>query len=574
MIETIATPFDDPIAETPPPIKKVKLKTKGKESGKGIPPQYPSIPKGEKFSPLPNLPKSPKVKAEFIFNYWKNLSPDDQARCTMYVYRKWPVIDRTKSGGPDAEKNIGKYHEPMDIEEIERIHGSGDYHVILNEQYLYKRTVLYTSPLPYSIRKEDSPPILDLRELDMSDPQNASYIERLRLKGVKFPGEEDKDMAAGNAAMETMAQTIKDLSTQAVTAAQRPPQVTAIPIRTDTAEQAAQKGANEMLVETCKTAIAIVKESAHTNQNSADPMAMVEAVTKIAERIAPKQDNSGASLVKEVLESNRAMNERISDMQNKQIDDLRTELRASRRESEAAVIPPKTLAEQLDELEKFSSTIKKISGIGGDEEGGSGRNGKTTWMDMMPVLVPAGVALFGQVASMIHNYAVAKGAPGQAMAPPAIPLTPDQQEMAQQAGMLQQIPSAPQQPQQQQPQGTMNVNPLYAMFVKQHPMLESLRKPLLEFMADPSLEYPGAEFAGFFIQLRGRLDYETLCGVGPDMIAKLLASYPPIWNEIQGIPLKVEKFILDFCNFDAIRESQDAAADAEVVPEGPRRVKL
>jgi hypothetical protein len=386
----------------------------------------------------------------------------------------------------------------------------------------------------------------------MSDPANASYIERLRLKGVKFPGEEDKDMAATNQAVDKMADTVINLTDKIM--AQRP-QVTATPVQ----PQQAPTDPMRMI-----EGIVAVAERISPKESS-DPMKAVEAIVAVAERISPKADGSQAEMFRLMMESQRQSSERILEMQDRRIEtqdrrmeNLERELAASRQTTTAAA--PKSIIEILREAKEQKELFSDLAGNGPDEDPRGRRN--PWWMEVLPVAIPAFTNLAGLAANMLHNMAVAKAGAGNPQAPPpppTAPLTPQQQEV------MQAMPGiAP--PQQQE--NTMD--PLYAILSQHHPFLREVERPLVEFFFDPERPNPGADFAELIITLKGRPIYERLKSAGDDMLTKLLESYAPVWGQIGTRPDKVATFIGDFCNYDEIVKQ----VDVEPEPEPVRRVKV
>ncbi len=567
--EAVVTPFDLP--STSPTGKSARTPYPSKNTTKGVrvpvKKKRPAKPtENSKFDPLPDLPKNPNVSGSFIFKYWKGLSEEDQGRLTLYVYRGWPIIDRKKVGGPDAATNIGKHHSPISEDDFQRIYGSGDYKLLLNEQYLYKKPVLQDGQ--YRFRSDDYPPILNLEELDMADPANGSYIERLKLKGVKLPGEDEDDSMAlaqqqqNNQAVEALTGTVDKLVNRLTDRDSRP-QIVATPLPEST-RNVAEKHVVEMMNDGFKTALGAVKEGIGSQQKASDPMEIVNAVVNIAKEMAPKQDGSQAVLMKEILETNRQLAAENTNQNNRRIETLEAELRASRRQAEAAPVippaPPKTLIEQLRELKDLKSTMEDFTGGGSDEEP-SGKRGSGSWMDHLPTIAPLALGFLNIAANFMHNYAVANGKPGTPQAPPPpMPMGPEQAMMP-----------AIQQPQQHQ-QDPM-LNPMQALYAQYHPMLEELRPPMMECFNDAGSDYPGAELAERVIGFKGRVFYDQLVSAGPDQLFNLLQSYPPIWNDMGKFPERVTKFISDFMAYDAIMAAQDKEPEvAEPLP--VRKVKI
>ncbi len=119
--------------------------------------------------------------ADVFWSFWEDCNKKWPNRVYAYLYRGWPVIDRTQTG--KKNKLIDKlFYTPQ--EGILNGHGSGDYKLVLHDGHGGMLGMTYVQ-----LRDDDCPPKLDLAELKVDDPKNAGYIRDLRAKGIRLPGE-------------------------------------------------------------------------------------------------------------------------------------------------------------------------------------------------------------------------------------------------------------------------------------------------------------------------------------------------------------------------------------------------
>ena len=96
----------DPPKKAEKPLKRAKpLPTK--------PPDPPELPPDPVKTDLSELPRPPgfKLAPDKFFRYWSNLTPPQRERVLVYVYRLYPIIDRSRTGNPS---NIAKLNEPFE----------------------------------------------------------------------------------------------------------------------------------------------------------------------------------------------------------------------------------------------------------------------------------------------------------------------------------------------------------------------------------------------------------------------------------------------------------------------------
>lgn len=127
---------------------------------------------------------------ETFWEFWKNCEEKAPKRTYAYFYRGWPVID-TKKGDSEKTKMQDKLFFCTQ-EDILHKHGSGDYKLMLHDGYKASGSTLIGSCY-VRLRDEQFPPVLDPKDLVMTDPNNRDFIRQLRARGVKLPGDEPVD---------------------------------------------------------------------------------------------------------------------------------------------------------------------------------------------------------------------------------------------------------------------------------------------------------------------------------------------------------------------------------------------
>jgi len=117
-------------------------------------------------------------------NFWRLVKayPHREA-ASIYVYRKWPVIDRVALGRPKYLHIWELGAKPVTEERLKRECGSGKYWLSLvdgnrpRQMQQVARTVV-------EIDDPEFPPVVDPDELVWEDTANAGYVAGLKAKGV------------------------------------------------------------------------------------------------------------------------------------------------------------------------------------------------------------------------------------------------------------------------------------------------------------------------------------------------------------------------------------------------------
>ncbi len=104
----------------------------------------------------------------------------DKAATCFYIYRLWPVINRSLAGIKNSyiEKAV-----TLDASTLLRSHGSGKYQVRFTDSNRPRgMTEVYRTFVEFN--EPDQPAVLDVRELDRGHRDNQSYIQGLVNRGL------------------------------------------------------------------------------------------------------------------------------------------------------------------------------------------------------------------------------------------------------------------------------------------------------------------------------------------------------------------------------------------------------
>jgi hypothetical protein len=567
-LEHELSPFDDDIhglsdPDQPPPPEEeddsasapVRSRNKGGRPRKIQPdPPSPSVPTGKRTIPPPPVFKfetdnpAGRRPADF-FRYWNELDPGFLPRLTAYVYRNWPVIsiptvDKKSASGTRESKQIDKVlgEAPIrDLGDLLHRYGSGDYTIRLNDYILRKSIAMC---LIRSLRDDDHPPVIgDLEHIVMDDPANQSYIAGLRMKGVKFPGDEpegeDEDMSAGVAAM---AQTIEKLAI----GQQQRPTTAAEDKKKQTDEASGMQSVVKVMADAATKGSQIISDAVtKANEITAkgnDPTAMIslvkeiigvkETLAKNAEAANPAvQQIDLKALLAPITESLAASREeakelrkQVADMQAENLKLVRDMLTAQQKPTEAA--KPTSLKDTLKEMADARDGMRDLLGIKDEDEA----EPLVKASDRDPIwarLLLAGINMLpGALQVMSYNLAVAK-AGGTPMPPQPVPALPNPDGSP--------IPLPPPLPGAPTPgDGSQAILQ----------MLAQIRNPLLRFVSNG---LPGGDFAELLIEWTGDpLVHAQLKEQGKEPLMETLALDPHIKQVMSAIPQRFSAFVDEF----------------------------
>jgi hypothetical protein len=147
--------------------------------------------------------------------FWRVTKEYPRGAATQYaLYRKYPVIDRLRSG--ESKASIDEKPE-MDEAYILKTWGTGRYTVYFND-YNVRPSCIANTVLKFDL-DWDNPPNLNQAEVT-EVPDNKGYIEQLKLRGL-WKREQENEMAENGAAAAAV-QAMENLSKVVITEAQKP----------------------------------------------------------------------------------------------------------------------------------------------------------------------------------------------------------------------------------------------------------------------------------------------------------------------------------------------------------------
>lgn len=157
--------------------------------------------------------KTKKILPFADFLEFSKSYPDKTAIC-FYLYRLWPVIDLKLVNLRTT--NIDKLTSPAEIalDALTRKWGRGKYRLCLTDSN--KPGDKRVCETRFEINDSEHEPAFEhgYRELDIGCPENKSFVQGLRIKGMLPRGDEEVNDSTGTAAaMGTMAATIQQLAT-------------------------------------------------------------------------------------------------------------------------------------------------------------------------------------------------------------------------------------------------------------------------------------------------------------------------------------------------------------------------
>lgn len=441
------------------------------------------------------VPKPPgfKCKPEKFFPYWESLFPAYKDRITVYVYRMWPVIDREKNS---KRKYIDKLAEPITRDDMPHRYGDGDYAMHLTDG---NREICRTAMHGRDGIRNYAPPVIDVKDLVMDDPANASYIETLRSQGI-LPREKGDDMA-----------TVAAMSEMTSGMVQMVGKVLENKNSTASSEQAAASRSIELISSTASKVVDMVRDQAGgggPNQS----IDMLDKAANIIERLAPKESGGGLRdvmpLIQVALEQSKAAHEVQLTFLSDRLKFTETMLLTQQQQQQQS--GGKSLIGELKQLADLKETLQDVFGGPPEQQ----QKDEPGLIKYMPYAV-AGLSILGTI---VYNLTVAKTGNGT-------PIKPE----------VPQIPSADQ-TKENQPQPTAQEDEVYRAFLREIeiPLLSSLRSG-----------EDGGKFAATLIGLKGEFLYQQLQKAGKDQLLALLQMDSTLYQQLTADP-KFPQFLDQF----------------------------
>jgi hypothetical protein len=551
--ETQETTTDQPFTTTDkPPAKEAKQRQ----------PKAKHFPRPPKFDCNPDQ----------FFKYWQNLPQECLDRCAVYVYATWPVLDHLQVLSPaDRElirlkkrakpvTNIAKPDRPFDSDdwEMEILHrwGSGNYHFKLNDvgakgfSELVPKSICMCNVT--RLENPEYPPVRDIRIIDMSHPDNQSYIAKLRMQGVRFPGDEiestiqkEDDEMANIAAVEKLADTVVQMTRDNQADRNRTAPAAAAP---DVQGLAGAK-AVESVAEGAKQGMAIISEAVKTaNEMQAkaqDPRQYIKDMHEMVSMMQPatQKESGGDSAILAMMKMQhethmaemRAMNERLA------ASEMRSQTLVDKLISKPADEPskrPRGLVEELKALNDIKDTLREFIG---DGDGGAG---DIPWWG--GAIMKGLEVLPGAVTNFMSNLAVARTGQGQPVPPVETEVEDDEPAQIEPAK-----PTGPD-----------------AMIID---VLSKLKDPIVQALANGT---PGSDFAAALIhESKNEQLYKFLSAQGKAGLFTIMMKHPDLWRETRPYSQRLEKFADEFLDSEKVKQTLEIGRAAQPKPNGaPGRV--
>lgn len=486
------------------------------------------------------------------------------------LYRMWPSIDRLASG--ETKKDIatisGANPYGQDWEKgMKDYHGCGDYNLYMLEIPTGAKVSMTLCELGRDFN--NFPPILNRKELMVTDPINASYISWLKNRNQFDPAEdslkekrdeEEKDEMAVN---EKLVDSLIEISKR-----QERPQISVAP-PTPTSTRDAGEVAS-MYKEAATTAISMVESTStklnNSRTDSADPIKQFEAVMGLAKAL--KGDDSVLLTIMKQSE------DRARDAETRSqalLDRLMT------RQEVPPGPPQKTFLETLEEHQRIAELMggkkRRKADDEDDEDEEKKDNPANSFMGLvvanLPIIAPMITGIFGMAAyygaNAMHNMAVAKtgvGAPA-APAPPQVPSVPVPQAQPQVGPQLVQPGSGQPNANGTPPPYIDELTDEQKQLLPFHSFIAMIHPAFLKHLNDNALD--GYTFAEWLIDSsdEGRGHYDQLKMAGSDNIMLLLKSYPPLWKTVAPSEPRIKKMVDLFLQYDEMRAREDAQEEEE-----------
>ena len=530
---------------------------------------------------IPHLDKPPGFHPKPLewLKYWQEQDRKFPNRLAAYVYRTYPVIDRAKLGKP---KNIEVMPEPFAAstkdeldEEVTHRWGSGGYKFILHDGGLGKAVV----DTKIIVDDQDHPPLVDIDELELANPQNRDFIANLKRRGVVIPGEpqqskekEGEDMAAATT-IAALSDTVSSLVGRVVENADKRvsesssrPEAAPVPnaelettnrsvrMMADTAD-----ASRKMMSDTITEVMKLATRESDTGEKIKAIVDLVKALQPAVPAPQPWADNPESARLREDLKASMNLIAQMRDQEmqtlRREIQELRTSSTTIQTTAAGVAIRPagSEIQNPINELEKILKIADQVRGLSGGAAEEAAEKSGPWWVPLATMAMPLIAGAMNAIQGIVYNMALSKT--GQGQAAPPVPIQPP--EMQGYAGAEEQQPGMPMPPvvgaqQQQQPQ---EADPM-SMILN---FLHELEQPLLKALDRGD---SGDAFAESLINFKGRMPYNFLKEHGKEVVLSLLRSYPPIWSKVQLSFSSFNTFLDEFLDYDNIVAREQAEDDA------------
>lgn len=524
--------------------------------GLAAPSQATRVPR-PKYSTFKSDSTNPNQRVKAAIAWWNGCPGWAKSKMLAYVYRDWPYLlpvpqpenGRRQTDFAYIDKISGE--EPLQ-DEMDVLHkyGCGRYRIIINEDVAVNgesKTLctLYITGLSNDMRSfpPADPRVTDVNQVDLAHPDNKSYVEFLRMRGLlpeqKSIKEEEQEMATVTAVSEMTGLVGKLIDKQNSTASEG---------------QVASTKAMEVVAEGAKAAIKITQDAneyaskqreasdARQQQHQYQPQAPAENPMSIALEIVKviqgnNSGNSGDAILSKVIEMQTKAFERMEALIDKAI------ARPSQQPT-----PMTERIKDLREMKEMSETLwprdkEKDDDVVDGVADAAGELGPKWLRPFIPMLVPvvAGLAqafMAPKQQPMMPQYQPQYQPQPQQMYPPQYQPNPFP---SQQMGSV--LP--PQQVHQPQPMPAAQVPAMPPEVLR---LMQMIEIPFLKHIKDPNMT--GTDFAGWFIDGFDQTTFDQVVVFGPEALFQSICAYQPIAMDLYNAGMaevRVRSFIGEFC---------------------------
>jgi hypothetical protein len=510
-----------------------------------------------------NMHQRPKA----AFTWAGGLPPWAKDKILGYVYRDWPYLTAIPDPPPGTKRTEFAYIDKVagneffqgEQEFLDR-YGCGRYRVIITEENNRPGegktlATVYVSGLSNDMKS--FPPadkrISDISQVELNHPDNRSYIEFLRMRGLmpeqRSVKEEEQEMAVATTVSE-MTGLVRDL----VNERNKPQEDSATARAVEVVADAAKTGFK--ITQDANTYAAKQRELADEERRKNQPATVAatstidqfEQIVRVITMLKEPKNND--DILTKFMEQVQKQNEQAQ-KQTERMEALFKEIIAK---PQTTPTPIQERVKDLAELKQMSESLwpREKDDDSGDAIVDAASEMGPKWLrPYMPLLIPV-------LTGLAQGWMAPRPSPGPVAA------YPPQPQYQPQYPPPQHQPQFPGQPQftapapapgpvavpQPQPAAMAGVPGVPADMPPQVlKLMQMIELPFMNFIT--SIKLTGTDFADWFVDGTNMNTYDQVAAFGTDALFGAIASYPPIAQELVRLQMpekRVRDFVTEFCN--------------------------
>lgn len=544
-----------------------------------------------------------------FFAYWGSLSQAAKDRVIVYVYRKWPVVNRHWC--PECEENvvppankrmpcmctacgwtgkittsIDKLVSPIGVRDVIVLYGTGHYLFMMVDTNR-GGNIVCSSVVRTEVDFRAYPPMItDKRDVVASDPTNRAYVEYLRtnkerLRGEKINENEDYQVAQMNDMVGGLVNKVIELSS---VRARRGSSGRNRNAASGLDSQAINRITDVMAKTAQQSNEHILNAVEQARNMQGNPLDMVKQVFEIMKDTNKGKGGDGSQDVVAIMQTFLArdseMNKSVLELYRKENEAQGKELAELKRMvMSKQTEPPKGIKEMLEEMAQLKSLVRDVMGVGEDGGGGGSREPEPfDWVSAAVKILPS---VINGVVAVSYNLALAKanenggaaaGVPSAGGAGPIAPISPvanPETGYANGGGSAAGLSGMPGaggpgngqlgegKPQTEEEMQLGLINQYMKIF-------ESVQPRILSFLQDPQ-DGDGSVFAEELVHWHNAEAYQQLHKLGEDNLKGLLLQWgsPELRALITAKPDQLDTFVHQFMTaFDGDGDDGQGAEEA------------